>query len=101
MTGVGGEVAIPLLGTVDDVVLPIRRHLGAGLDVCDIRTCSGLGDGNTDADLASDEGCDKAVLQLLVAELDDWGKTEGEANGDRPCRATSSTARELRMLDMA
>lgn len=88
----GERVHIPLLGTVNDVVLSVRRFHGGGLDVGDIGTCSGLGDGDTDADLAGDERSDEAVAQLLVAELDDGRKTEGESNGDGSCRAASSTS---------
>ena len=77
-------------------MLSIRRLHGGGLDVCDIRTCSGLGDGDTDADLAGDERCDEPVAQLLVAELDDGGDTEGETNSDGSRGSASSTSRELR-----
>jgi hypothetical protein len=97
----GGGVDIPLLGTVKDVVLAILGLLGGSLDVCDIGTCSWLSDGDTDADLALDERCDKAVAQLLVAELDDGGNTEGKANSDGSSGTASSTTSELRTLDMA
>lgn len=97
----GGEVDIPLLGTVKDVVLAVSRLHGGGLDVRDIRTCSGLSDGDTDADLSLDERCDKAVAQLLVAEFDNRGETEGKTNSNRPRRAASSTSRKLIVLDMA
>jgi hypothetical protein len=97
----GRGVDIPLLSTVQDVVLAVLGLLGGGLDVCDIGTCSWLRNGDTDADLALDERCDKAVAQLLVAELDDGGDTEGEANSDGSSGATSSTASELGTLDTA
>lgn len=91
----GREVDIPLLGTVNDVVLSVRRLHGGGLDVCNIGSCSGLGDGDTDADLAGDERCDEAVAQLLVAELDDRGNTEGETNSDGTRGTASSTSCKL------
>lgn len=99
--GVVGPDAVgdPLLRAVDDVLLAVLGLDRGGFDVRDVAASIGLSDGDARSFPAPEQIRQEALLQLLGAELDDWGDSKGHSGRHAGGRAGQAGAVHLVNVD--
>ena len=68
----------PLLGSIDDPVLPVFSLLGVGLKTKHVRSCMSLGNSEANEFLSGKDFREHFPLQFLRAEVHDGWKTNNQ-----------------------